>query len=736
MRHRRRILISTYVKRLLVLLFLTAGVSPALFASVGTVRQNFLDYYAAAGADRSAPRMADALATLEAQTRDVTAPGFLLADGTWSDIDYKETPSGSWSPWDHFRRLTTMAKAYRTPGQHYYNDETLRMQIEAALGQVPSFYGKTTLPLGNWWFWTLGAPLDLGPTLVLMRGSVSQQIFDDCLATLQVHIGSSPTAKGLVGPTPVGENLVWSCFTHLCLALTRDDAAMLGAVRDALGTACATTAGDGIQIDSSFHQHGPQLYTGGYGGSFAYDVSRLVLLLRNSEFAPAPAALQSFANYVADGIAWSLYGPYFDVSVVGREVARSSTSGINGVAALLQASTFASPRNAEIRSAAAAALQSWRWPLSPELAALAAQTTTTAAWPAGHQHYYTSDYTVHRRPAWFASVKMFSARTKSGENTNGENLLGSRQSDGRFYLVMNGDEYFGNDSWPALDWTRLPGITVEQKADTANDLYGYGTRFLAGGTGDGKNGVSAMELAPINSVLTAKKSWFFFDDTIVFLTNSITSPSPNKVETIINQWPLHGSVTRNGNWLVADNIGYYVYPQSATLNVSTAAHTGTWAALGGSTDTTPRTQTFLTLWLDHGANPTNADAAYAIVPGAPPVFVPPTILANNGNVSAVTNGPTMAIVFWSPRASVAGYSADAAAVVYATSNGRSLTLAAADPTNGTGTFHVTVPGRWLTTDVPATFDGHGTTLTLPRAGGATTRVTLSPPPPRRRAAGK
>ncbi|HEV2722532.1 MAG TPA: hypothetical protein VG323_21095, partial [Thermoanaerobaculia bacterium] len=250
------------MNRLLTLLVGFALAAP-LHASLDTVRQNFLDYYAAAGADRTAPLMADALSTLESQTRDITAPGFLLADGSWSDINYKETPSGSWSPWDHFRRLTTMAKAYRTPGQAYYDSEALRLQIEAALGYVPAFYGKYTLPQGNWWFWTLGAPLDLGPTLVLMRGSVSQKVFDDCVETLQVHIGTSPTAKGLVGPVPVGENLVWSCFTHLCLALTKDDATMLAAVRDALGTACAATPGDGIQLDSSFHQHGPQLYTGG-----------------------------------------------------------------------------------------------------------------------------------------------------------------------------------------------------------------------------------------------------------------------------------------------------------------------------------------------------------------------------------------------------------------------------------------------------------------------------------------
>src|SRR6185295_16885921 len=126
---------------------------------------------------------------------------------------------------------------------------------------------------------------------------------------------------------------------------------------------------------------------------------------------------------------------YFDVSVVGREVARPSTTGYHGIAALLQASQFDSPRRSTIRASAAAMLESWQWGLPPELAALAEQTVAAPAWPAGHQHYFMSDYTVHRRPGWFASIKMFSTRTKSGESTNDENVLGSRQSDGRFALT-------------------------------------------------------------------------------------------------------------------------------------------------------------------------------------------------------------------------------------------------------------------------------------------------------------
>ncbi len=682
-------------------------------SSIDTIRGNFVDYYTAAGADRASPRVRDALAGLESQARSYIAPGFLGSDGSWSDLNYNEIPSGSWSPWDHTRRLFVMAKAYRTPGQSLYNDPLLRSQIESALGYINNYYGRTTLPLGNWWFWSIGTPLDLGPTLVLMRGEINEGIYNDCLSTLAFHIGPSPTSRGLTGPVPIGENLVWSSYTHLCLALLRDDPVLLGQVRDAMASACLTTTGDGIQSDNSFHQHGPQLYTGGYGGSFANDVARYALLARGTEFQLTAQAFASFSNYLADGIAWSLYGNYFDVSVIGREVARPSTTGYNGVAALLQASVLASPRQREIRAAAAKMLQSWQWTLPPELAGLA-NVADPAAWPSGHQHYFASDYTVHRRPGWFASVKMFSTRTKSGESTNDENIRGSRQSDGRFYLALSGDDYFGRDIWPALDWTRLPGITVEQKADTANAYYDFGTRAFVGGVSDGQNGVSAMDYAPLQSSVTAKKAWFFFGDTIAFLTNSINSKSGNGIETIVDQRPFTSPVTSGINWAVANGVGYWFY--GASPRIEQISRTGSWAALGGASDTIPRSATFTTIWIDHGTMPVNAAAAYAIVPNATATsmraFVPPSIIANDANASAVQSGSTTGIVFWN-AGKVAGIESDSPAIVYLTPTDLYVT----DPTSSMGTFTITTPNG---------------KFSVPRNGGRTFHATVNPA--RRRAA--
>lgn len=693
-------------RRLLILVTLALAV-PLRASTLDTIRAQFLAYESGAGADPATPRMQAALAALTSSAETYSAPGYLLSNGSWSDINYSDVPSGSWSPWNHTRRLMVMAKAYRTPGQPLYGDPFLRAQIESALSYVPAYYGVLTPPPGNWWFWSIGVPLDLAPTLVLMRGDISDTIDNECVTTLMTHIGLSATARALVGPIPTGENLVWSAYTHLCLALLRDDPTMLPSVVSAMSTACAITTGDGIQADDSFHQHGPQLYTGGYGGSFADDVAQYELLTRGTDAALPPQPAATFAGYLADGIAWSLYENFFDVSVIGRQVSYPSTTGYEGIAALLQASHVPSPRQADIEAAAAQMLQTWNGTLPVELAALA-DIGATGSWPSGHRHYLDSDYTIHRRPGWFASIKMFSSRTISGESTNNENLLGSRQSDGRFYLVLDGNQFFTGDVWPAFDWTRLPGITVEQKAGAASNVYGYGTRSFAGGTGDGENGVSAMDYAPLDSSVTAKKSWFFFDGTIVFLTNSINSNSGNPVETIIDQRPSTTPMTLGSGWAFADGIGYWFY--GVVPQIQHITRTGTWAALNVSGDTTPHTATFNTLWIDHGTSPAGATAAYAIVPSTTAAamarYVPPRILANDASVSAVQSGGDMGIVFWN-AGSFAGVTTSAPAIVWLTPSDVYVT----DPTNGQGDFTLTVGNA---------------RFTVPRNGGTTFHAHLTP----------
>jgi hypothetical protein len=105
-------------------------------ADIDVVRQQFLAYSTAAGADRSAQRMTDALGALESVAR---SHANALRSGSWPDIDYNQTPEGDWGPWWHTQRLWVLAKAYQTPGQSLYRSPALLADIDAALAYTKTF---------------------------------------------------------------------------------------------------------------------------------------------------------------------------------------------------------------------------------------------------------------------------------------------------------------------------------------------------------------------------------------------------------------------------------------------------------------------------------------------------------------------------------------------------------------------------------------------------------------------
>ena len=88
------------------------------------------------------------------------------------------------------------------------------------------------------------------------------------------------------------------------------------------------------------------------------------------------------------------------------------------------------------------------------------------------------------------------------------------------------------------------------------------------------------------------------------------------------------------------------------------------------------------------------------------------------------SGTTLGIVFWT-AGSFAGYQSTLPCIVYAVTNGQTIDIYASDPTNGTGTYQLTVP--------PLVAGVRASTVTLPRDGGRTVHVTIAPPVLKRRA---
>ena len=86
--------------------------------------------------------------------------------------------------------------------------------------------------------------------------------------------------------------------------------------------------GDGIQIDGSFHFHGAQLYTGGYGADEATQLATLCQLTSGlASFEPTPDAFDVVSLYLLNGTQYILRtgpnGTFYDLSTKGREISRA-----------------------------------------------------------------------------------------------------------------------------------------------------------------------------------------------------------------------------------------------------------------------------------------------------------------------------------------------------------------------------------------------------------------------------
>ncbi len=728
---------------------LAAGTARA--DDLATIRARLVDSYTAASAPAGDPGVASVQKSITNSAQGDLAK--LGSNGKFSDLSYTDQPAASWSVSTHFGRVLTLAQAYSIPSGALYHDVSLKQSIQNALTYGSQYYcGDASCVVGNWWFWEIGVPLSLGPTLLLMQSDLDPTLFQTLVAALTYQVGDVAHMNKFTG-----ENLLWCAMNHLRIGLLHDNPAELDPVRTAVETSATIDAvplEDGIKPDLSFIQHGGQPYTGGYGSGYAADIATYLELTDGTAYALAADKQTNAIDYVADGVAWTVFDGYFDPAVIGREITRPGKNASAARDAFVDLSFVTSPRQAELRSdakATVAVLGSGGISvvaLAEKLAGL----PDPAAMPSGHRHYPFADVTVHRRAGYYASIKMLSTRTKSGELVNSEGKQGSRQSDGRLYLVRAGDEYFGDKLWPAMDWSRLPGITVEQNGNAANEDYGVGTTSFVGGTGDGQNGVSAMDSAPLKTTLHAEKSWFFFDDFIVFLGSGITDTASAPVETIVEQWPLskpdaplvvdgttaatgpYSGTLSNPTWISADGLGYY-FPEPTGVDAEIKDQTGDWSSLGVSSGSV--SARFLTLAIPHGKAPSGATYAYAIALAGQDMASwsagkPFTILKNDPGVAAVRAGQSVGVVFWKAGSldlgSGATLTTDTPATVYLTDDGNLVSVAAADPAWGSGSMKISLSGTFadgVAGDSGVTVDASTGTLTVDRANGITHTAKLS-----------
>ena len=294
----------------------------------------------------------------------------------------------------------------------------------------------------------------------------------------------------------------------------------------------------------------------------------------------------------------------------------------------------------------------------------------------GNRYFWNSDFMTHQREAYYISVKMVSNRTVGTETIHAENMNGRWLPFGATWILRRGDEY--NKILPVLDWARIPGVTSAYEVMPPMRNVSQ-PEYFVGGVSDGTYGAASMiftesDPSPLISMFRimtqGRKAWFFFDREMVALGAGIRSVADAPVQTTLNQTGLHGPVLIDGHEIqpgetevepscsvLHDEVGY-VLLGSTTAKLKVGPQTSApRPSYPGRPSAPPITEQVFTLWVDHGVRPTDAQYAYAVIPGTnaqkladwqahPPVRV----ISNTVAQQAVINdhAGVAEIVFYTP----------------------------------------------------------------------------------------
>jgi len=590
--------------------------------------------FAQAGSTTSGPsvireRLLRMLAPADAQERQAaeSLAKSLGPDGRWPDIDYADLSRSEWKPSSHLVRVLRMAAAYRHVADSGGPDDELKKTIAAAL----QWWLDHDLHNPNWWHNEIGVPKLLGQTALFLGDALDERQRAGIVNTMKRSNWSRWT----------GQNLVWGCQIQVMRGLvTHDDQT----VRDGYGrlyeeVRIGPPLGEGVMPDFSFHQHGAQLYSGGYGLNFADDVGAFIYFSWGTAYQIPAATMAVYTQYMLDGLAWMTRGRFIDYSCAGREItrkgkaavpARSRDGALTNIAASFRLDDVAER------------LASLEVPRRNEFAGFAARLAEKpgAAPLSGNRHFWCSDYMTHQRPEFFASVRMFSSRLLNTEIINDEGKQSHHLADGCTLIYRRGDEY--RDIFPVWDWSKIPGTTAEQidlLAQKSNPRYKTDADFV-GGVSDGTYGLAAQELH--RESLRARKAWMMFEDGFAALGAGIDCDSSRPVVTSLNQCLQRGEVSGSPEAGAVWHDGLaYVFPGKQNLRLTHGEQTGKWSDIGVGPDR-PVSENVFRLWIEHGARPQNATYAYFVFAGGEPAAA--ARLSKDSGLAILSNSPELQAV--------------------------------------------------------------------------------------------
>jgi chondroitin AC lyase len=547
--------------------------------------------------------------------------------GKYKSINYTDHKriNPSWIP--VLEKIRIMTLAYVHPKSSFYQNAKLRDAIQKSLSY---FSGLKPLPYcDNWYQQGITRPQSLALSLVNMRFGAKP--LDDLVekSTLAaICKDTAVTSNGRNNPMHkfnFGANKSLIAMGWIFIGALLENEKMLELGVEQSYAPIQYTTGEGIQYDLSYDMHYGYLYNGGYGTVFMSSVLKSASYTVGTKYALQGEKLELFRKFILESIFGVIRGKWIDWNVIGRGISRVGAPQVDYTSSLAILEQI-DPREKEqyqtIRKRMTADV-----PVSFKI-------------QPSHRHYWNSDYTVHIRPAYFISIHAVSSRKYSQEIGNSENMKGFWGAAGTMNLQLRGNEYY--NIFPLWNWTRLPGTTLpdslpmlKDKAPGAGDRRG--TDPFSGGVSDGLYGATGYVMKNDLQV-SAKKSWFMFEQEIVCLGAGISSRLAAPVATTLNQVmaspdgftlsdaghvvhyknrDLHLKFSNHIDWVLHDQVGY-VFPEKGHVNLSVENRRNDWREIsktGEKADEKIERKSIFQLILEHGARPELSKYAYILLPG-------------------------------------------------------------------------------------------------------------------------
>jgi hyaluronate lyase len=601
---------------------------------------------------------------------DATAPNTLFGLNVKNGGSYANEPVMYL-----YQYINDMANAYAAYGGEYYKNKELLADILKALEYgYNCAYGVNILAAGqtwgDWYHWDVPIPKSLMQTLALIAEDIDYELILKYLAPFRM-ICYFPEGLG-------GNKMLMSYNVLLASALERDAYRFCLAKQlvydeffyiDRPEDENVIRIGDGgPYTDGSYVQHGEVAYTGVYGMALVENIAYILSITGGTVLDLDHGKIDIVYEWIFNNYNSVIFEGHYMPSLMGRGIGGVTDTAvtISLTARCITLSVYAPDEwKDKLRS-----LSKYYMELLPNVdftqkvpacligycAQLYADDTVELWQPTEHARIFGAMARAFQYgPEYGVNISMSSTRISKYESINGANYVGWYHGDGMIYIYTDGYEYnsvYFNWGNPYL----LPGTTVNTAKRYSRNIYPMlmNSSAYAGGTAQGKYAAVGYVLGydpdkafasntyveKNDTMITARKSYFLFDNEIVCVGSGINDFSNDRVLTVVeNRYWREGDVlyidgvqmnapatvqteisartmhfTNMGGYVFLDSDGNY---DGATVKYQKATH-GVYEYYDTAPGSTARPkENFLEIVIDHGVGDGNVEAdkyVYAYLP--------------------------------------------------------------------------------------------------------------------------